>query len=56
MKDKKKLEEVFPYTYEGGGYFREIGVPQGHKAKIIHGMEAIKIIFENMSNMELIEN
>ena len=57
MKEKiEKLKELFPYEYVGGGYFREKGTPQGEKAEIIHGMEAIKYLFDKMSNKEFIEN
>ena len=46
-----KLEDVFPYEYMGGGYFRERGIPQNEKAKIIHGMEAMKVLFEIMKKL-----
>lgn len=46
--DKKKLRKLFPYDYAGGGYFRERGIPVGVSAGILHGMEAIKYVVEQM--------
>jgi hypothetical protein len=46
---KKELKDVFPFEYAGGGYFREKGVPNGEKAKIIHGMEAVKLVFDKLT-------
>jgi len=45
-------EEIFPYEYSGGGYFREKYVPQGQKAKIIHGMEAVTPLIEKNKELE----
>lgn len=42
----KTLEELFPYEYQGGGYFRERGIAVGKSAKILHGQEAIKYLYE----------
>jgi len=42
----KSLEELFPYEYQGGGYFREKGIAQGKSAKILHGQEAVKFLYE----------
>lgn len=44
----KSLKQLFPFEYVGGGYFREKGVPTGINAKIIHGEEAIKFLYEKM--------
>ena len=46
---EKELKKLFPFEYVGGGYFREIK-SQGEKAKILHGMEAIKYIIERLEN------
>ena len=45
------LNELFNFEYVGTGYFRERGVKKGDKAKIIHGQEAIDLIYANMKNM-----
>lgn len=47
-----KLEDVFPYEYVSGGYFRRKGIKRGKIANIIHGMEAINILFENMNKVK----
>lgn len=44
-----ELSELFPFEYKGGGYFRMRGVPEGKSAEILHGMEAIKYLYEAMS-------
>lgn len=40
------LKDVFPYEYVGGGYFRANGVPKNVAAKILHGEEAIKHLYQ----------
>jgi hypothetical protein len=42
------IEELFPYEYAGGGYFRKKGVPVGQKAEILHGQQAIEFLHEAM--------
>lgn len=42
------LEELFPFEYQGGGYFRLKGVPKNTPAKIVHGEEAIKLLYDNI--------
>lgn len=42
------LEDVFPFTYVGVGMFRKKGFPEGEVAPILHGMEAIKFLFNAM--------
>ena len=44
----KSLEELFPFTYCGGGYFRETNVPKGKTAKTLHGHEAVKFLYDEM--------
>jgi len=46
----KPLEELFPFDYEGGGYFRQKGVAKYVKAEVLHGMEAIKYLYERIAN------
>lgn len=46
----KEMKEVFPYTYSGGGYFRE-NKPQGQKADILHGMEAIRFVISKLEEL-----
>lgn len=40
-----KLETLFPFSYEGGGYYRRRGVPKGTHADIVHGDVAIKMLY-----------
>lgn len=47
--DKKKLEDVFPFEYMGGGFFRRKGIAKGVTAEVLHGMEAVEYIFKAMS-------
>lgn len=42
------LEEVFPYEYVSGGYFRHRGVSKGESAETLHGMQAIEFLFNTM--------
>lgn len=44
----KELDEIFPFEYSGGGYFRLKGVPVGKNAEILHGMEAIEYLYKKM--------
>jgi hypothetical protein len=44
-----ELVDVFPFEYQGGGYFRRKGVPVGQKAEILHGEQAIRYLFNAMS-------
>lgn len=43
-----KLKELFPFEYVGGRYFRRKGIPKNVPAEIIHGDEAIKLIYSQM--------
>ena len=40
-----RLEEVFPFEYEGGGHFRRNGVPKGTSAETLHGAEAVRYLY-----------
>ena len=44
----KSLEELFPFEYKGGGYFRQKGIAQGKSAEMLHGIEAVKYLYEVM--------
>ena len=44
----KELDELFPFEYRGGGYFRLKGVPVGKNAEILHGMEAVEYLYKKM--------
>lgn len=41
------LESVFPYSYQGGGYFRMNGMKKGEVAPILHGEQVIEVLFTN---------
>ena len=41
-----KLEDVFPFEYKSGGFFRLRGVPKKVKAPILHGEEAIEFLYQ----------
>jgi hypothetical protein len=43
-----KLDEVFPWEYKGGGYFRKRGVKKGEKAEMLHGKEVAEYMFKRM--------
>lgn len=51
--DLPPFEELFPFNYAGGGYFRKKGVKVGDKAPILHGMDAIKYLYERLEEHEL---
>ncbi len=46
------LNEVFPFEYAGGGYFREKNPKKGEKAKILHGMDAIIFVLKKVKENE----
>jgi hypothetical protein len=43
------LDEVFPFEYQGGGYFRRKGVLKGVAAEILHGHQAIEWLYAEMT-------
>ena len=47
-KTEIELNELFPFYYLAGGYFRKKGVKKGVKAELLHGMEAIEYIYRKM--------
>jgi hypothetical protein len=47
-----KLSELFPFTYVGGGHFRENGVPPGESAKTLHGSQVPEFIYEALLALE----
>ena len=38
------MKDIFPFDYQGGGYFRRKGVPVGSPAPILHGNEAVRYV------------
>lgn len=42
------LDEVFPFVYAGGGYFRQKGVKKGQPAPILHGREAVEFLYNQL--------
>ena len=52
MSDKvPKLDELFPFVYKGGGYFREKNAPIGVSGEMLHGREAVEYLYEKMKEM-----
>jgi hypothetical protein len=47
-----RFEDVFPYEYKGGGYFREKGIPIGESAEMLHGEQAARYVYEKMRQPE----
>ncbi len=45
---QKEIEQVFPFTYSGGGYFRKNGFKKGETAPILHGNQAIEFVYRCM--------
>lgn len=45
MNNFPKLEDIFPFEYKCGGYFRLKGVPKKKKAPILHGEEVVEYIY-----------
>jgi len=45
-------KEIFPFRYQGGGYFRRIGVPIGKQAEVLHGQEAIKYLLKKFKEIQ----
>jgi len=48
--EKIELDELFPFEYKGGGYFRKKGVKKGESAETLHGDQAIEYLYEVMKN------
>ena len=48
MNTNKEFETIFPFEYQGGGYFRRKGIPQGKPAEMLHGIEAVQYLFNAM--------
>jgi len=51
-KRSKVPNNLFPFEYRGGGYFRLKGVPKGVDAEILHGMQAVEYLYEQMNKKE----
>lgn len=43
------LDDVFPFEYKGGGYFRRKGIPKGVTAEILHGQQAIEYLYSELT-------
>lgn len=54
IKDFPALKDVFPFEYIGGGHFRHKGVQKGKHAKTLHGDEAIKFLYNELKNLNVI--
>ena len=49
MKDEfPKLKDIFPFEYQGGGYFRDKDVAIGISAEILHGQQAIEYVYAKL--------
>lgn len=46
--DTSSFEDVFPFHYVGGGYFRKKDVPIGEVAETLHGIDAARFVFNSM--------
>jgi hypothetical protein len=46
--ERKELGELFPFEYQGGGYFRKKGVPLKVSAPILHGHQVVEFLFSQM--------
>jgi hypothetical protein len=40
--------ELFPYEYQGGGYFRKKGVPVKVSAPTLHGEQAVQYVYDKI--------
>ena len=45
----RPLDDVFPFEYQGGGYFRRKGIPKGVTAEILHGQQAIEYLYNELT-------
>ena len=43
------MKDIFPYEYQGGGYFRKKGISKYVAAPILHGDEAIKFVINALT-------
>lgn len=50
MTDKRaSFDEVFPFEYQGGGYFRRRGVPRGETAEVLHGEHVARFVYDALT-------
>lgn len=47
-----KYQDIFPFRYVGGGYFRRNDVPKGVKADTLHAMQAIDYVIDQMKHYQ----
>lgn len=45
------LAEMFPFDYQGGGYFRRRGVAKHHPAEILHGQHAVERLYQEFTKL-----
>jgi hypothetical protein len=50
-----EFEDMFPYEYKSGGYFRLKNIPKKVRAHILHGEEAVRYIYEKLKEINLLE-
>lgn len=43
-----KFEDIFPFEYKSGGYFRLKGVPKYKAARILHGEESVRYVYDKV--------
>lgn len=43
-------DDVFPYVYVGGGYFRKKDISKGEKADVLHGMQAVQYLYNKLTS------
>lgn len=48
----RKLVKSFDFSYIGGGYFRQKGIPKGTKADTLHGDQVVEaVVLHVISNL-----
>jgi hypothetical protein len=48
--DFPKFEDIFPFEYKCGGYFRLRGVPKKKPAPILHGEESVRFVYDKIKD------
>ena len=52
QRNEDTFDDLFPFEYQGGGYFRRRGVPKGESADIIHGEQAVRFLYDNIQRQK----
>lgn len=47
-----KFEDLFPFEYVAGGYYRAVGYPVGQQAPMLRGMNAIRYLHAAMTGAD----